>query len=154
MNIYHVNPDIIRFNIFNLLGDSVGLCGHFGFYFNLKNGKYVMWKKGGFGSLTWYPEEKNKELFVPNKEQIAFLEKAVQKRLETAHYYDRYASCHKGKFLLPSLREQEEQGEYLSYKKMYFVWEKDDYASDEQKELDKKAQLMLDIICADDMMQT
>ena len=144
MNLYHVSPDIIRFNIFNLLGDDVGLDGHFGFYYNIKSDEYLIFKKGSFGSLTWYPEEENKTLLIPTQKQKVFLEKYIQERLETACYYNRSTINHKGFFLSPALRKREANGEYLSCQKQYFIWESDDHATPEQKELDKQAIRMLD----------
>jgi hypothetical protein len=37
------------------------------------------------------------------------------------------------------MRKREKNGEYLTYYKQYYVWEKDTCASPKQKQLDKQA---------------
>jgi len=132
MNIYHITPDIIRFNIFNLLGDKVGIAGHYTIYYNIKSDKYMVFKKGDFGSLTWFPKNKNPELFTPTKEQHEFLMPYIQKRLKTACYYNEKAINFKGDFLLPSMKK-----ETNTNLKQYFVWNKDEHCDEIQKKLDE-----------------
>ena len=139
MNIYHISPDIIRFNIFNLLGDEVGLDGQYGFYYHLRTQECLAFKRGGFGNLTSFPKGDMK-LFALNQEQITFLTPHLNKRLTTACYYDKNHINHKGRFLLDYMNNSE----YPESLKAYFVWEKDDYADKEQKSLNEQAKNILD----------
>ena len=138
MNLYHVNKDIIRFNIFNLINDNVNIVGQFQIYYNLKTHNYLLRKRGDFGSLTYFPKSNNSLQF-PTAQQKLFLKKYITKRLKTACYYDRDAINHKGLFLLKTMQTRENNGEYLSSYKQYFIWENDEYASNEQKQFDKQA---------------
>lgn len=142
MNIYHISPDIIRFNIFNLLGEKVGIQGQYGFYYHLRTNKCLAFQKGGFGSLTHFPQG-NMRLFALNQEQIEFLTPHINKRLTTACYYDRNCINSQGRFLLDEMNTREMNGEYLKHLKSYFVWETDDYDDREQKNMDEQAKKSL-----------
>ena len=142
MNIYHINKNIVRFNIFNLINDSLNLAGQFRIYYNLKTNKYLINKFGGFGSLTWFPKVAS-SFVSPSPDQHDYLKPFIMERLETACYYDRNRACSQGRFLLDAMNAREQRGEYLSHNKQYYVWDKDEFAEADVKAIDQQAITML-----------
>lgn len=112
MNLYLIKPNIVRFNIWNLL---TPVSGHWTFYYNLETGKYVMRQHGDFNNLASI-HEVDGELRTPTEEEKRALEPSINNRLMTAYHYDG-EKCHSAwKPLMESNQNPNTCGGYYVFK--------------------------------------
>lgn len=120
-NIYQLTEKVFTFGQSNFLpGNDGKLCGHFTFYFNSETFDYLLYKHGGYGSLTYMTESED-ESFVTElipRERIKIDSIVADKILGAYFYCDASEHCnHWGKNLIIGLHDvdktDELNGEYI-----------------------------------------
>ena len=144
MNIYQVAPEVFRFRLWNLLAAGLGFDGHFTLWWHRPSGRFVMGKHGGYGSLTWFPEEKPKPV-VPTPEQGAFLQPIIDRELHGSYFYDGDKKNSAGAFLSPEVEARFKAGEYIPHNgRLVFQQDSTWKQTPEERAVDETAIRMLD----------
>jgi hypothetical protein len=93
MNVFRLSPTILTLNAWNLAvnlkDEDGGLSGHYKIFYHVPTENILVYFKGGFGGLLWYPENKDADFIHELSERsMSYLLDYAKKEIENRSIFD------------------------------------------------------------------